>query len=314
MIHHRRSIGFKALFAKLPPDIQAEAKSRFKLLQENPAHPQLHFKEFRDTGGGIHKPGTFSVRVTSNYRVLGTEVASKPQVIVWWFIGTHTDYMKLASSVKAYSPKRLKEEELFEAPQELNATEFNLDDPKVNRRLAHDFTHNGEKLEDVTERLSLWQRGRRIALVLEDPGKPRSLIYYVQWKERFHKLIGHKAISQVAVWRDALDPRSKGIAAKIFWEHLLPIHEVMMTDTMQTPDGKRFWTNRVAEAFEHRLRVYYLNLLPAPATGERELIEIHDLQHFADLAREKDFWGREDLHQARKIIISDKELTPPGAE
>ena len=74
------------------------------------------------------------------------------------------------------------------------------------------------------------------------------------------------------------------------------------------PDGKRFWTNRVAEAFDHGLHVYYLNLLPARNGGTRELIEIRDLQHFADLAREKEFWDREDLHQARKIIISDIEL------
>lgn len=93
---HRRSIGFKELFSKLPPDIQAQAKDRFKLLKENPAHPQLHFKEFRDTGGGIHNLGTFSVRITANYRALGTQVADKPQVIVWWFVGDHKSYMRVA--------------------------------------------------------------------------------------------------------------------------------------------------------------------------------------------------------------------------
>jgi hypothetical protein len=74
----------------------AQAKERFKLLQENPAHPQLHFKEFRTTGGGIHNPGTFSVRIDANHRALGTEVAAKPLVIVWWFIGDHSAYMKVA--------------------------------------------------------------------------------------------------------------------------------------------------------------------------------------------------------------------------
>ena len=102
---HRRSIAFKELFAKLPPEIQAEAKERFKLLKENPAHPQLNFKEFRDTGGGIHNPGTFSIRITPNYRALGTEVATKPQVIVWWFVGDHKTYMKVASAERRYVPK-----------------------------------------------------------------------------------------------------------------------------------------------------------------------------------------------------------------
>ena len=77
--------------------------------------------------------------------------------------------------------------------------------------------------------------GNRIALVLEVEGRPRTIIYYVQWKEIFHKMVGHRAISQVAVWRDQLDARSTGTASRIFWEHLLPIHQVMMTDALQTP-------------------------------------------------------------------------------
>ena len=101
---HRRSISFKALFAKLSPDIQQEAKARFQTLKDNPAHPQLHFKEFRSTGGGIHNDGTFSVRINGAYRALGTEVVSRPQTIVWWFIGDHTSYMKNAE--KSYRPKK----------------------------------------------------------------------------------------------------------------------------------------------------------------------------------------------------------------
>lgn len=100
---HRRSISFKQQFEKLPAALQQEAKARFKLLVENPAHPILHFKEFRSTGGGVKNDGTFSVRVNANYRALGTEVAKG--VIVWWFIGNHADYMKLVSKTRTYKPK-----------------------------------------------------------------------------------------------------------------------------------------------------------------------------------------------------------------
>jgi hypothetical protein len=197
---------------------------------------------------------------------------------------------------------------LFEMPREINATEFNLDDVKVNRRLAYGFKTDGELLEVLNDTDSLYQLGNRIALVVQAEGEPTRIVYLVQWKEIFHKLVGHHAISQVAVWRDQHAARAKGIVQRIFWEHLLPIYEVLITDALQTPDGKRFWTNRVAEAFEHHLRVYYLNLLPSKGGGERELIEIKDVAGFERLAVEKDFWGREDLHRARKIIISDIEL------
>jgi hypothetical protein len=95
---HRRSIGFKALFAHLPADIQRQAKERFELLKTNPAHPQLHFKEFKS--GALEHNKTFSVRISGGYRALGTEVVSKPQVIVWWFVGDHVAYEK--SMTKSY--------------------------------------------------------------------------------------------------------------------------------------------------------------------------------------------------------------------
>jgi hypothetical protein len=218
--------------------------------------------------------------------------------------------MKMVRDQWIESRRRLKEELLFEMPKEINATEFNLDDEKVNHRVAVNFKYDGELLEDLGKGLALYQRGSRIALVQESVGAGSllSIIYYVQWKEIFHKFVGHQAISQVAVWADKNHPSSQGIASRIFWEFLLPIHDVIITDALQTPDGHRFWRNRVGEAFQHHLRVYYLNLMKSTGGVGRELIEIHDAAEFAKLAREKDFWGREDLHQARKIIIADIEL------
>jgi hypothetical protein len=90
---HRRSIGFKELFSRLPKEIQAQARERFELLKVNPAHPQLHFKEFKS--GKLEQNATFSVRITGGYRALGTEVVSKPQVIVWWFVGDHSAYERV---------------------------------------------------------------------------------------------------------------------------------------------------------------------------------------------------------------------------
>lgn len=197
---------------------------------------------------------------------------------------------------------------LFEMPKLINATEFNLDRPAVNRRLAYDMKMNGEKLEDIVGVGVLYKNGSKIALVVQDEGVPTHLIYFVQWKEVFHNFVGHIASSQIAVWADSVDPRSTGIAKKIFWEQLLPIHGVLITDALQTPDGQRFWRNRLSEAFENKLNVYFLNLIPAKNLHTRELIKIADLKDFTKLAATKEFWGKEELHRARKIIISSVEI------
>jgi hypothetical protein len=108
----------------------------------------------------------------------------------------------------------LLEEPLFEIPNSVNATEFGFDDTKFNHRATALFKFDGEVLEDDGG-LLLIKLNNRIALIDTTAERPR-VLYYVQWGEIFHKLVGHRAITQVAVWADPVDPRSTGIAARIF--------------------------------------------------------------------------------------------------
>ncbi len=205
----------------------------------------------------------------------------------------------------------LMEELLFEMPQSIEPTEFNLNDPKVNKRHAREFLKDSEReqLEAISGG-TLYKIGNKIMLIDEDSELAPRLLYYVQWKDIFHKFVGRRAASQIAVWRDQDEPATAGVAQRIFFDYLLPIYGVMITDTMQTPDGRRFWINRIGDAFKKHLHVYYLNLMQ-PSGGrdaQRELIEIHDEAEFSKLSREKEFWGRPDLFRARKILICEQPL------
>jgi hypothetical protein len=201
----------------------------------------------------------------------------------------------------------LAEELLFEMPKSINAVEFGLDDVRVNGRVAHSFAVDGEKLDSESD-AAYYKLGNRIALVDRVPRFPRRVVYYLQWKEVFHEFVGHRAITQVAVWRNRDVLATRGVAARMFWEYLFPIHGVMLTDALQTADGRAFWLNRIGEALERNLSVCYLNLMPALGTGKRELVKIEGVKEFERLAAEKEFWGKEELHRARKLIISDIEL------
>ena len=74
---------FWQVYNKLPKEIQTLADKNYELLKNNPLHPSLHFKKV-----GKRKQ-LWSVRITDNYRALGLE---KPEGIVWFWIGTHSDY------------------------------------------------------------------------------------------------------------------------------------------------------------------------------------------------------------------------------
>jgi len=65
----------------------------FKLFRENPSHPSLRHHALADSKRGSHVPGSFSVSVTMQYRAIYCKV---DDVNVWYWIGTHAQYDKLA--------------------------------------------------------------------------------------------------------------------------------------------------------------------------------------------------------------------------
>ncbi len=84
-IKHFAGPSFWTCYEKLPAEIQNLADRNFKLLKSNLYHPSLHFK----------KVGQYcSVRVGKKYRAVGIEMEKR---ILWFWIGTHSEYDKLIS-------------------------------------------------------------------------------------------------------------------------------------------------------------------------------------------------------------------------
>jgi hypothetical protein len=79
---HRTTTRFWTSLARLPEPIQRVAHENFELLQENPAHPSLHFK----------KIGNFwSARVGINHRALAVEDGAD---FIWVWVGPHDEYQR----------------------------------------------------------------------------------------------------------------------------------------------------------------------------------------------------------------------------
>ena len=77
---------FWEAFDKLPDTIQQSARKKFAIWKENPFHPSLKFK----CVNAVHE--IWSVRISRDYRALGVMNENE---IVWYWIGSHTDYEKL---------------------------------------------------------------------------------------------------------------------------------------------------------------------------------------------------------------------------
>jgi hypothetical protein len=87
-VKSRTTKQFRAAFEVLPEQIKRQARSAYRLFQQDPRHPSLSFKPIE----GFEN--LYSVRINLQYRALGT---MRDDGIVWFWIGSHGDYDKLLS-------------------------------------------------------------------------------------------------------------------------------------------------------------------------------------------------------------------------
>lgn len=72
---------FWKTYGKLPPEMKEQAQRSYKLWQENPLHPSLHFKK---VGKNL-----WSARISGGYRALALK---KGDDYYWIWIGSHDGY------------------------------------------------------------------------------------------------------------------------------------------------------------------------------------------------------------------------------
>lgn len=80
---------FWACYRALPAAIRKLAREKFRLWQEEPFNPSLHFKELIGE--------VWSVRINQNYRALGRRNGN---LIVWFWAGSHAEYDQLLRRLK----------------------------------------------------------------------------------------------------------------------------------------------------------------------------------------------------------------------
>lgn len=80
---HVASPRFWRYYRALPNAVRKLADKNFELLKADPHHPSLHLKKI---------DRLWSVRVGAHYRALGLD---GDEAIIWFWIGSHSDYDKL---------------------------------------------------------------------------------------------------------------------------------------------------------------------------------------------------------------------------
>lgn len=193
-------------------------------------------------------------------------------------------------------------QDLFEMPETIGATQFGLDIPKINIQAARDFLADSRtKPIDQIKNHNLYKRGYELAYIDEtDPDVPK-MLYFVKFIVKKIHYINMDAAQQIAVWR-ASGSGAVGIAGDIFFKHILPISGCMVTDIYQTTDGQKFWGDRVINALERGLYVYYLDVMP-PNRKKVPILNYNDL-----ISNKDEIWGDGQKFHERRVIITNTKL------
>ena len=80
---HRTAPGFWRLFQELPASVQQTARRNFELLEANPRHPSLRF---RNVGR------YWSARAGASYRAVAVQDGGD---FIWFWIGGHDEYLRV---------------------------------------------------------------------------------------------------------------------------------------------------------------------------------------------------------------------------
>lgn len=195
---------------------------------------------------------------------------------------------------------------LLESPQSIEPSSFGLSNVQVNISQANKILTN-KKLKQIgtIKDLPLYKCGNTYAIIEYDGGdhtKPM-IRYYVQYVTNWLSLIKHQAIQQVLVWRSG---GYYGIASQVFFDYLLKETGCLVTDAFQTPDGERFWNDRINDALVRGLFVYYIDIL-APNRVVKQLHSMNDLSSIQQIA-----WGDDQRKQEKRIIITNFNVPEQG--
>lgn len=131
----------------------------------------------------------------------------------------------------------------------------------------------------------------------------KTVAYYNEVTVNPDIVLNTKPVTQVCVWRSSKTRHRRavtGVAKEIFLNYLLKDYSVVVTDNHQTQAGFTFWQDRIAEALDSELFVYYYEQM----TGV--LNRVADEPAFEKLLNH--VWSYEDDAIHRLMVISGEEL------
>jgi len=200
----------------------------------------------------------------------------------------------------------MKVQDLYETPMMIGDNDF---DPVIDGFDLTDTVENTQAYEKIIDSKDsnliqkhsdigskyLYQYGSKIVL-LDTVAK--TVDYYVKVETGKFRITG-QYVTQVEVWRTTDSP-VYDVVRTVFFDYILKSHDTVLSDSLQTNDGRRLWVNLVGYAFQEGKYVYVVDL----NTGT-----LHGIKNSNDYrSRIQDFYSTQKKSAYVRIMISNKKV------
>ena len=191
---------------------------------------------------------------------------------------------------------------LLESPQDIGGyNPEELHDADMNTELYTQYKMNSRKtlLYSLSDTSNVYTTANSV-FCLDDDFEHVS--YEMEFKTKSHAVIGD-FVWQASVWREGIGS-PKTLPAQVFFDYLLPKYETIITDSKQSWDGRRFWIDRIRDAFSMGLNVYFFDF------SNSNLVKMDSEQDWNAFHKknQKLIWGAAPVFQMKRMVISNKEL------
>ena len=147
-------------------------------------------------------------------------------------------------------------------------------------------------------------RGNPTYLVLDH--ERQRVLYYMQYVPSNNRQLG-KYVYQKFLWIDKGSRGTVGYLPTHYFYQLVDEFGMVVTDSEQTSDGRRFWEKRIADAFGRGLRVYYHDFKTS------ELVKLHTVSDVSEYDHKYAIYSDNESALDRVFVITSRELTDVGA-
>jgi hypothetical protein len=184
-----------------------------------------------------------------------------------------------------------------------DVTDFGLSNDAYNRKVAHSLLKkNPEIIFDLGDNVKVYKTGTNKGYIfLYNPEK--DLIgYYVRYEEQQNSLVGRK-VTQTKLWRSLGDEKAVGVTYKIVFDYLLKKYQAIMSDRLQTENGKDFWIRLMLYALDRGHEVVLADL---NSRTIKKIDTTHELRLITNSPVNEGPWGYMIKHQAMRFAILAK--------